>query len=150
MFYNRVNLTTLFAMIGIGVSLLLLGIGAQFMVEMNRYGNAGYDSGDMLAGSTFSLAGALTLLFSIALIMRLPWARIALQILLLLAGFGWVIFIIFLAADSPGAWFVLTGMAAIGLSGVIFGLLFLGNRYVLRDFDELPPPPAQSNDLLDH
>lgn len=148
MFYNQVSLITLFALFGIGASLLLLGIGAQFMVDIQGY----YDrsDGELLAGVIFSFVGAVTLLLSIALIMRMHWARIALQILLIIAGFGWIIFLYFISTNSQQAWFALSGMAAVGLAGVIFGLLFLGNHQVLNEFEEISIDRIGSKDILDH
>lgn len=145
---NRIGLHVLFALLGLGVSLLLLGMGAQFIMEIQRYDTYN-DEGDLLAGTAFCIAGIVCLIFSIALILRLNWARIAFQVLLLLGGIAWLTFIVFLMADSPRAWAVLIGMAAAGVMVVIFGVLFLENAYFQQDLRNGDASVKDHWDILD-
>lgn len=128
---NPIGLHILFALLGLGSSLLLLGVGGQFVLEIYSYHSTSHNEGVLGAG--FCAAGVLCLIFSIGLIMRMEWARIAFQVLLILGGIGWMTFIVFLANDSPRAWAVLIGLAAIGLMVVLFGVLFLESPYFLHD-----------------
>jgi hypothetical protein len=145
---NPIGLHILFALLGLGISMLLLGVGAQFILEIQRYDTYN-DDGDLLAGTAFCVAGIICLVFSIALILRLDWARIAFQVLLILGGIAWLTFIVFLATDSPRAWAVLTGMAAAGVMVVLFGVLFLESGYLQRDLRQEQPGRKDHWDILD-
>ncbi|WP_143473530.1 hypothetical protein [Flavilitoribacter nigricans] len=145
---NPIGLHILFAFLGLGISLLLLGVGAQFIIEIQRYDTYN-DDGDLLAGTAFCIGGIVCLIFSIALILRLDWARIAFQVLLILGGIVWLTFMVFLAADSPRAWAVITGMAAAGVMVVIFGVLFLESAYFQQDLRKGHPPGKDHWDILD-
>ena len=145
---NPIGLHILFALLGLGISMLLLGVGAQFILEIQRFDTYN-DNGDLLAGTAFCVAGIIFLIFSIALILRLDWARIAFQVLLILGGIAWLTFIVFLAADSPRAWAVLTGMAAAGVMVVLFGVLFLESSYLQRDLRQEHPVRKDHWDILD-
>jgi hypothetical protein len=145
---NPIGLHILFALLGLGVSLLLLGMGAQFMIEIQRYDTYRHD-GDLLAGMAFCIAGIICLVFSVALILRLEWARIAFQVLLILGGISWLTFIIFLSADSPQAWAVLIGMGAAGIMMVIFGVLFLENAHFQHDLHQGGPSGKDHWEILD-
>lgn len=146
---NPIGLHILFALLGLGASLLLLGLGAQFILEIQRYDTYN-DDGDLLAGTAFCIAGIVCLIFSIALILRLEWARIAFQVVLILGGIAWLTFIVFIAADNPRAWAVLTGMAAAGVMIVLFGVLFLENGYLQRDLRKGHSGSKDRWDILDH
>lgn len=145
---NPIGLHILFALLGLGVSILLLGLGAQFIIEVQRYDTYNND-GDLLAGTAFCIAGIICLVFSIALILRLDWARIAFQVLLILGGISWLTFIVFLAVDSPRAWAVLTGMGAAGVMIVIFGVLFLENTHFQHDLQQGNPSNKDHWEILD-
>lgn len=145
---NPIGLHILFALLGLGASVLLLGLGAQFILEIQRYGTYN-DDGDLLAGTAFCIAGIVCLVFSVALILRLEWARIAFQVILILGGIAWLTFIVFLAADSPRAWAVLIGMGAAGVMIVLFGVLFLENAYFQQDLHKGHSTGKDHWDILD-
>ena len=129
--------------------MLLLGVGAQYILELQRY-NGSNNDGDMLAGTAFCIAGVTCLIFSVALILRLDWARIAFQVLMILGGIAWLAFIVFMAADSPRAWPILTGMGAAGTMIVLFGVLFLENVYFRQDLQKGHDMAKDHLDILDH
>lgn len=145
---NPIGLHILFALLGLGASVLLLGLGAQFILEIQRYDTYN-DDGDLLAGTAFCIAGIVCLVFSVALILRLEWARIAFQVILILGGISWLTFIVFLAADSPRAWAVLIGMGAAGVMIVLFGVLFLENSYFQQDLHKGHTERKDHWDILD-
>lgn len=145
---NPIGLHVLFALLGLGISILLLGLGAQFILEMQRSDRYG-DGGETLAGTAFCVAGVVCLIFSIALIMRLDWARIAFQVMLILGGIAWLTFIVFMAADSPRAWAVLLGMGAAGVLTVLFGVLLLENRHLQQDLKKGASAHKEHWEILD-
>ena len=145
---NPIGLHILFAILGLGVSLLLLGVGGQFILDMNRYDAYGPSYREWAAFG-FSVGGACCLFFSIALIMRMKWARIAFQVLLILGGITWLIFMVSLIQDSQNAWAVVLGMTVFGITIAIFGILFLESPHFLRDMQQAPDSDSERWDILD-
>lgn len=145
---NPIGLHILFAILGLGISLLSLGVGAQFILEVQRY-DSFRNEGEMVAGMAFCVVGILCLIFSIALILRLNWGRIAFQVMLILGGIAWLAFVAFLAVDSPRAWAVLIGMGAVGLTAVIFGVLFLEHAQFRKDLQGTRSGNPDQWDILD-
>lgn len=144
---NPVGLHILFALLGLGTSLLLLGVAGQFVLETYRHQDT--PPTDSVIAFGFCVAGVMCLTFSIGLILRMEWARIAFQVLLILGGIAWMAFIVYLATDSPQAWAVLTGMAAVGLMIVLFGVLFLESPHFLHDLKGRRIFPKEHWDILD-
>lgn len=144
---NRIGLHILFALLGLGASLLFLGLGGQFI--MHSYENYYQPSDDLIVGGVFSGLGLICLIFSIALMQRLNWARIAFQVLLLLGGIAWLIFMAFLAQDSPRTWAIVAGMGAAGIMIVVFGVLFLENIHFIEDLQQEQNEDKEHLDILD-
>lgn len=147
---NSIGLHNLFAILGLGVSLLLLGFGGQFILQMNRYES--YDSPvfENLLAFGFTGAGFCCLLFSIGLIMRMQWAKTAFQVMLILGGLAWLVFMVSLFRDSPNAWAVLVGMTAFGVTVVLFGILLLESPHFLHDLQQQQSSDRERLDILDH
>lgn len=144
---TRFGLHLIFALLGLGVSLLFFGIGGQFIVESQH--NTYHDPSEGGWAAAFCGGGLLCLIFSLALIMRLNWARIAFQVLLLLGGISWMIFIVVTGAQNPRAWAVLGGMAGFGLLTVVFGVLLLENVHFEQDLKNGRIEPEEKWDILD-
>lgn len=146
---NKIGLHILFALLGLGISLLLLGFGAQFVMQMEHFDSNNREV-DLLGTMLTCVAGVVCLVFSVALLLRLEWARIAFQVLLILGGIAWLAFIAFLAAESPQAWAALTGLGAAGLMIVLFGVLFLDSRSFREDLSREKTATSDHLDILDH
>ena len=145
---NRIGLHILFAMLGLGVSLLFLGLGGQFVIEAQK-NDIYYERSTYLEGFIFLSLGILCFIFSIALIQRLKWARVAFQVLLILGGLAWLGFVIFLANDSPDAWAILIGMAGMGLMMALFGVLLLENHHFYQDIQQDAVYGKENLEILD-
>lgn len=146
---NRIGLHILFALLGLGASFLFLGLGGQFIIEVYRYDHYSHNN-ELVSGTVFSVISVVCLIFSIALIRRLSWARIAFQVLLLLGGIAWLIFMTFLAqGQGTGAWAIVAGMGAAGIMIVVFGVLFLENAHFIEDLEQDQNEDKDHLDILD-
>ncbi|MCB0375608.1 MAG: hypothetical protein KDD04_06790 [Sinomicrobium sp.] len=144
---NPIGLHVLFALLGLGASMLLLGVGGQFILEAAQYEYN--NAANTLTGTLFCVGGVVCLIFSIALIMRLQWAKTAFQVIFILGGVAWMVFIVAMAKDSPQAWSVLTGMGIAGLMIVLFGVLFLESDHFQKDLKHGQMEGKDHWDILD-
>ena len=149
--HNRYNLISLFTIYLLGVDMLLLGVGGQLYDDATRYGSE-MSTEDFWISSSFILLGILLLTLSIAFLLRQKWARVGLNFFYLLAGLVWTAILIFVlmqpfGADTP--WLVLLGTSALVYGNLIFGVLFINNQFVLRQFQDEFQHKAELPDILD-
>lgn len=146
---DPIGLHNLFSIVGLGVSLLLLGFGGQFILDMNRYGSYQDQPFQKLIALGLCIGGALCLLLSIALILRMKWARVGFQVVLTLAGIAWMIFMLFLFKDSSDGLPIILGLTAFGITVALFGILFLESPYFLHDLQQDQTTDKERQDILD-
>lgn len=145
----QIGLHNLFAIIGLGVSLLLLGLGGQFILDTNHYESYSDDPLQHWMTIICCSVGVLCLFLSIALMMRAKWARLAFQVVLILGGIAWLIFMLFLITDSKDAWAIILGMTAFGVTVSLSGVLLLESPHFQQDLQQRGGHEKERWDILD-
>ena len=149
MLSNKFNLITVFGILILGIGLLCLGVAGQFFQEYYRNSFGGESDEETLARIAFLTFGIIVVILSIALMLRFRWARIGLTILFWLGMISWTLLLGFTLLEDRNAWPFFIGLSGLVYTQMIFGILFLGNKYVVMHFEDKHHQNEEHPEVLD-
>ncbi|MEL7120459.1 MAG: hypothetical protein AAFO07_13495 [Bacteroidota bacterium] len=144
---NKLNLLMLFGLIYFAAGVFCLSILAQEMFDRYRFNLAAstiYNSTEMIILMTCCIGFFST---AIGLFLKKRWARILGAIILL--GLACMWFIVVSTSYSENNWIPLFGFSVVVVAGVIFGIFFLNNEFVVDQGKLQEERPIEHNDILD-
>ncbi|MCB0639861.1 MAG: hypothetical protein KDC54_24730, partial [Lewinella sp.] len=151
---NRIHPVTVFAIFVTGLALLFFGIAGEFYAEQYRYSYAEWTEGrwnseDFIAFCVFLGIGSFWLVGAVGLALRKNWARILIQVGLILAGLIWLLLVGTQFREMIRNPFMVGGVTA-GILGLVVGsLLFLNNAELVLPFFGRGGAPEPYTQVLD-
>ena len=145
MFQNKFNLLSIFGFFMLCISLFALAIAWQIYQDSYSYES----ERDYWVVVGFLSFGIIWLISSICLILKQPWVRVLFTIVFILGILVWAGLMLFTMSHRERFMPATLGASTLIFGSLIFGILFLNNRYVVEHFGEEYQIKENRDDILD-
>ncbi len=149
MFQNKFNLLTIFGFFMLCVALFALAIAWQIYQDSNSYDGGIQSDRDFWAIAAFLSVGIIWLVSSIGLILKQSWVRVLFTVFFILGMLSWTALMFFTMSNRERFMPASLGASTLIYGSMIFGILFLNNKYVLGHFGEEYQIKEEREDILD-